>query len=148
MTVINKWNLRHKIRVKFKKRLNSCRGLIYSFNRLPNQIFNNFLNIRKWIQVGGLLLGFLVGRPAKCLSCTEPWWLRGLIGAMFTQASLASGRSVVRTQASPYIGRINSFLYGGTSARIVCIRAHSGFELGISRKGASRRKSNGLNGGG
>ncbi len=34
---------------------------------------------------------------------TEPWWLRGLIGAMFTQASLASGRSAV--SSNPDVGK-------------------------------------------
>ncbi len=37
-------------------------------------------------------------------SDTEPWWLRGLIGAMFTQASLASSRSAVGC-SNPDVGK-------------------------------------------
>jgi hypothetical protein len=50
------------------------------------------------------------------LEKTEPRWLWGLIGAMFTQASLVSGQCAVRIPVPPYM--IQS-IYGGVLARIV-----------------------------
>jgi hypothetical protein len=47
---------------------------------------------------------------------TQPWWLRGLIGAMFTQTSLAFGRCAVRILVPLYM--IQS-IYSGVLARIV-----------------------------
>ncbi len=44
---------------------------------------------------------FLMTHINKTVS--EPWWFRGLISAMFTQASLASGRSAVGS--NPDVGK-------------------------------------------